>query len=182
MRAICASHLHHWAWHGTGGVKALPPLIRRAVGRHQFDTWGVIEVEMQPVEERRGHYLGTEIDGKWWRRYSSDGLLARGIGEFRIDASALFFRRYLTQIPIVISFNDVLDVKLGKWHSGRWAGGAPVVKILWKKGDKLFSSGFVFSRDARDTDLLVQEIRSHMQDARTLPEAVSAGAKSRVAE
>ncbi|TVQ75330.1 MAG: hypothetical protein EA363_00670 [Balneolaceae bacterium] len=103
------------------------------------------------------------MDGKWWRRYSSDGLLARGIGEFWIDDTALIFRRYLTKIPIVISFSDVLDVKVGKWHSGRWAGGAPVVKIVWKKADKHLNSGFVFSRDARDTDVLVQEIRSRMQ-------------------
>ena len=129
---------------------------------------------MQSAEERRGHYLGTEIDGKWWRRYSSDGFLARGIGEFWIDASALFFQRYLTEIPIVISFSDVLNVKVGKWHSGRWAGGAPVVKIVWKKADKHLSSGFVFSRDAQDTDVLVQEIRSQMQE--TMPPAQQAHA------
>ena len=120
---------------------------------------------MQTTEKRRGHYLGTEIDGKWWRRYSSDGLLARGNGEFWIDASALFFRRYLTKIPIVIPFGDVLDVNVGTWHAGRWAGGAPVVKIVWKKADNHLSSGFVFSRDARETEALVQEIRSHMQQA-----------------
>lgn len=125
--------------------------------------WGLIEVEVHSAEDRRGHYFGTEVDGKWWRRYSSDGLLARGIGEFRIETSALFFRRYLTEIPIVIPFGDVLDVKIGKWHSGRWAGGAPVVKIVWRKSDTRLSSGFVFSRDARETDVLVQEIRSHMQ-------------------
>jgi hypothetical protein len=118
------------------------------------------------IHFRRGHYLGTEIAGKWWRRYSRDGLLARGIGAFRIDASALFFRRDLTKVPIVISFSDVLDVKVGKWHSGRWAGGAPVVKIVWKKAGTDLSSGFVFSGDARETEVLVQEIRSHMKENR----------------
>jgi len=130
-----------------------------------MQSWGLIDVEMQTTEKRRGHYLGTEINGKWWRRYSSDGLLARGNGEFWIDASALFFRRYLTKIPIAIPFGDVLDVKVGTWHAGRWAGGAPVVKIVWKKADNHLSSGFVFSRDARETEALVQEIRSHMQQA-----------------
>ena len=119
-------------------------------------------MEMHPAEEKRGHYLGTEIDGKWWRRYSGDGLLARGIGEFWIDDSALFFRRFLTKVPIVISFGNVLDVKVGNWFSGRWAGGAPIVKIVWKKADNHLSSGFVFSCDLRETEALVQEIRSHM--------------------
>ncbi len=115
---------------------------------------------MHLIEKKRGHYLGTEMDEKWWRRYSKDGLLARGIGEYWMDASTLSFRRYLTDMPIVISFGDVLDVKVGKWHSGRWAGGAPVVKIVWKKADIRLSSGFVFSRDARETEALVQEMRS----------------------
>ncbi|MDW7761628.1 MAG: hypothetical protein SCM96_13470 [Acidobacteriota bacterium] len=79
---------------------------------------------MDTMEKKRGHYLGTEIDGKWWRRYAKDGLLARGIGEFGMDES------------FMIAFRDVLDVKVGKWHSGKWAGGQPVVKIIWKKADR----------------------------------------------
>ena len=110
----------------------------------------------------RAHYLGTEIDGKWWRRYSEDGLLARGIGECWVDSTALFFRRYLTTAPIVIPLHDVIDIEVGRWHSDRWAGGAPVTKIVWKKEDKRLSSGFVFSRDARETDAAVRAIRSRL--------------------
>ena len=115
---------------------------------------------MRTIEKRRGHYLGTEIDEKWWRRYCRDGLLARGNGEYWLDASALYFRRNLTKKPIVIPLCDVLDVKVGRWHSGRWAGGAPVVKILWKKADERLSSGFVLTSDARELERLVLEIRS----------------------
>ena len=115
---------------------------------------------MNSTEKRRGYYLGTEINESWWRRYFKDGFFARGIGEYWIDDAAVFFRRYLTKVPIVISFRDVVDVKLGKWHSGRWAGGAPVVKILWRKKGKCLSSGFVFSRDARETDALVRALRT----------------------
>jgi hypothetical protein len=117
---------------------------------------------MDSIETRRAHYLGTEIDERWWRRYSKDGLLARGIGEFWMDSSGLFFRRYLTDVPIVISWADVVDVKVGKWHSGRWAGGAPVLKILWRKAENLLSSGFVLSRDFHDTETIVQEFRSFL--------------------
>ena len=122
---------------------------------------------MHLIEKKRGHYLGTEIDEKWWRRHSDDGLLARGIGEYWIDTSALFFQRHLTDAPIVISFGDVLDVKVGKWHSGRWAGGAPVVKIVWRKPDIRLSSGFVFSRHVRETQALVQEIYDAAQATRS---------------
>jgi len=115
---------------------------------------------MHAVEKRRGHYFGTEVDEKWWRRYTKDGFFARGMGEYWFDASALFFRRYLTDAPVVVPFGDVLDVKVGKWHSGRWAGGAPVVKIVWKKENDRLSSGFMLSSDARETERLVQEIRS----------------------
>ena len=116
---------------------------------------------MDSTEKRRGYYLGTELGGKWWRRYSKGGLLARGTGEYWIDSSALFFRRFLSETPIVIFLEDVLDVRLGKWHSGRWAGGAPVVKIVWREAEELLSSGFVFSRKSSETETLVREIRSH---------------------
>jgi hypothetical protein len=108
--------------------------------------------------KRRGHYLGTEIDEKWWRRYSRDGLLARGVGDYWIGDSAFFFRRYLTRAPMMIRFEDMLGVKLGTWHAGRWAGGAPVVKILWNKAGACLSSGFVLSRDASETQTIVDEI------------------------
>lgn len=114
----------------------------------------------EPGDKKRGHYLGTEIDEKWWRRYLADGFFARGVGDYWIDDEALFFRRYLTKAPIVISLHDVIDIKLGKWHSGRWAGGAPIVKIVWKAADNLLSSGFVFSRGSRETNALVQELRA----------------------
>ena len=120
---------------------------------------------MRSSEKRRGSYLGTEIDEKWWRRYRRDGLLARGIGEFWIESSSLSFRRNLTDLPIVIPFVDMLDVKVGKWHSGKWAGGALVVKIIWNKIGNRLSSGFVFSRDLRETETLVREILYHMRKA-----------------
>lgn len=109
--------------------------------------------------EKHGHYLGTEINGKWWRRYTKDGLLARGNGVYLVDASAFYFRRNLTDTPIVIPFRDVIDVKIGKWHSGRWAFGQPVVKIVWYKAGIRLSSGFILSRDLSETNALVQQIR-----------------------
>jgi len=112
------------------------------------------------IENRRGHYLGTEINEKWWRRYVKDGFFARGKGEYWFDNSALYFRRYLTDAPIEIEFKDVIDVKVGKWHSGQWAGGKTVIKLLWEKDIERLCSGFVLSPDNRETDQLVKKIQS----------------------
>lgn len=116
-------------------------------------------VSMDLSAKRRGHYFGTEIDEKWWRRYARDGLLARGAGDYWVGDSAFFFRRYLTRTPIVISFVDVLEVKLGTWHAGRWAGGTPVVKIVWKKAEERLSSGFGLSRDPGEIETVIDAIR-----------------------
>jgi len=115
---------------------------------------------MEVIEKRRGHYLGTEIDGKWWRRYRKDGFLARGLGEYWIENSFLYFHRHLTVNPIVITLYDVSEIKIGKWHSGSWAGGKPVVKILWEKDNRKLCSGFVLSANKQETELLVEEIRA----------------------
>ncbi len=110
-----------------------------------------------------GSYLGTEIGGKWWHRYSGEGFLARGNGEYRLDGSSLLFRRYLTKTTISIPFEDVVDVETARWHAGRWAGGAPIVRMHWRKGDMLLVSGFVLSRDAGETAKLAGEIRARIR-------------------
>lgn len=115
---------------------------------------------MISAQKKKGHYLGTEISGKWWRRYSREGFLARGMGEYWFEDSALLFHRFLTKKPITIPFSEILDIKTGKWHSGRWAGGATVVKIVWQKADKHLCSGFVFSKDAGETKLIIDKLKS----------------------
>ncbi len=94
-----------------------------------------------------GHYLGTEVDEKWWRRYTKDKLLARGNGKYWIEQDAFCFHRFFLKSDIRIRFEDVVDIKIGKWHSGRWYIGWPIVKIVWMKEGKRLSSGFVISRD-----------------------------------
>jgi hypothetical protein len=115
---------------------------------------------MSRPKTRRGHYLGTEIGERWWRRYTGDGLLARGAGEYWIDRSAFFFHRFLTCVPIVIALRDVERVRLGRWHAGRWAAGRPVLKVVWRRAGTLLSSGFVVSSDDAETTGLAQRIQS----------------------
>jgi hypothetical protein len=115
---------------------------------------------------RRGHYLGTEFDERWWSRYARDGFLARGLGDWWLDDEALHFHRRLTRTPLAIAFADVVGVSRGSWHAGQWAGRDAVVKVAWRKDGARLSSGFVLARDPGETEALMREIRSRARRAR----------------
>ena len=112
--------------------------------------------------KRKGHYLGTEIDQTWWKRYMKDKLFARGTGEYWFDDESFYFRRYLTKVPIMFHFKNIVDVKTGHWHAGRWVGRNSVIKLIWEKDGVRMSSGFVLSRDADTTDDTVRRIQAHI--------------------
>jgi hypothetical protein len=82
------------------------------------------------IKEKTGLYLGTEIDKKWWKRYTKDKLFARGNGKYWHDNQAFYFLRYLTREPITIPFRNIKEFKIGNWHSGKWLFGNPVLKII----------------------------------------------------
>ena len=108
---------------------------------------------------RKGHYLGTEIDEKWWKRYKKDKFFARGNGEYWIDDTALYFRRYLTKDPVVIPFAKFIEVKIGKSHAGRWLLGPRVLKFIWEKDDMKLSSGFIISRNQQETEAVMADLK-----------------------
>jgi hypothetical protein len=110
------------------------------------------------MEKKRGHYLGTEIEGKWWRRYMRDGFWARGNGEYWYDEGAFYFRRYLTRDPLSIPLSRLREVQLGRWHAGRWAWGAPIVKLIWEHDGLSLISGFVLSREESQAQQMVQDL------------------------
>jgi hypothetical protein len=114
---------------------------------------------MKTGDKNRGHYLGTEIGEKWWRRYTKDGFFARGIGQYWIEDGNFFFLRILTIHPIVLALSEVMEIKIGKWHAGRWAVGKPIVKMVWMKGSTRLSSGFILSGDWHETEKLAAELR-----------------------
>jgi len=121
---------------------------------------------MTDREPRRGQYLGTEIEDRWWRRYAEGGFLARGLGEWWFDDDALRFHRKLTRAPLTIAFAGVLDVGCATWHAGKWAGRDAVVKVAWRKDGARLTSGFVLSNDPAETEALVREIGSRAHGAR----------------
>jgi hypothetical protein len=108
---------------------------------------------------RKGHYLGTEIDEKWWKRYRKDKLFARGNGEYWFDDTALYFRRYLTKHPIEIPFTRIIEVKIGKSHAGRWLPGSRVLKLIWEKDGMRLSSGFIVSRNQQETEAVMADLK-----------------------
>ena len=108
---------------------------------------------------RKGHYLGTEINEKWWKRYRKDKFFARGNGEYWLDDTALYFHRFLTKRPIEIPFAKVIEVKIGRSHAGRWLLGSRVLKMIWEKDGIKLSSGFVVSRNQIDTEAIGDEIK-----------------------
>ena len=114
------------------------------------------------MDRRRGHYLGTEIEEKWWKRYTKEGFFARGNGEYWYDDKAFYFLRYLTQDPIVIPFDTVSTVKAGTWHAGKGGGGNLIVKLLWVHQRQSLSSGFILSHQKPEALRLLDEIRQRV--------------------
>jgi hypothetical protein len=114
------------------------------------------------MDRKRGHYLGTEIDERWWHRYTRDGLLARGMGEYWYDDQAFYFLRHLSRVPVVIPFVKMEGLKVGTWHAGRWAWGRPIVKLLWIHRGRSLSSGFVLSASMPEVEQLIEDLRRHM--------------------
>ncbi len=97
-----------------------------------------------------GKYFGTEIDQKWWRRYTKNKMLSRGNGIFQINEHGISFLRKLTKTPITIRFSDFQGVIIGSWHAGQWGAGRQIVKILWEKDGQLLCSGFTISTDSKE--------------------------------
>ena len=105
-----------------------------------------------------GKYFGTEIEGKWWKRYTKGKMLSRGNGTFLYDKQSISFLRKLTKTPISIDFEDILEIKSGKWHAGQWAAGRQVIKVIWKNNNQLLSSGFTISKTTEKSDEILSEL------------------------
>ncbi len=116
------------------------------------------------INTKTGLYLGSEIYGKWWKRYTRDNMLARGNGRYWNDEKTFYFLRYLTRDPISIPFEDIKVFKTGKWHSGKWALGHTVLKIVWNKNGLLLSSGFLAAKNKSDTEILISELKNRIKN------------------
>ena len=107
-----------------------------------------------------GHYLGTVVDGIWYRRYRKDGFLARGLGRFWVEDGCLHFRRFLTRKPIVIPLRAVTRVARTAWHAGRWAGVRRIIVLVWERDGAELHSGFVLTRSHREVETAIARIEA----------------------
>ena len=114
---------------------------------------------MSEAPSRPGHYFGTEVDGKWWKRYRAPGFSARGNGTYRFEDGELRFHRALTKEPTRIPLRLVTGVSFGAGHAGQWNAGRPVVKVAWTLDGKQLSSGFAF-RDRESAEAFAAEIEA----------------------
>lgn len=105
-----------------------------------------------------GKYFGTEINEKWWRRYTKDKMLARGNGTFSYDQAVIKFLRALTKTPIEINFKEIVGFKTGKWHAGQWGGGRKIIKVIWQKESRILCSGFAVAMDNTAIGRLISEL------------------------
>ena len=113
------------------------------------------------MEPRRGAYVGTERDGRWWKRALGDGLFVRGLGSYAIDDLGFVFRRIGVQREIVIPFAKMRAVRIGRWHAGRWGARQPIIKIDWEQDGRDLSSGFVIP-DRAEANQLRDELGRRM--------------------
>jgi hypothetical protein len=108
--------------------------------------------------KKKGHYLGTEIGGKWWRMYRGEGFFVRGNGEWWFDEEWFYFRRYLTKQPLKVPRDRIISIKTGNWHAGKWVGGMRILKIMWQHKNLRLSSGFVVSKNRIETMQIAEKL------------------------
>jgi hypothetical protein len=113
----------------------------------------------EPAERRPGRYLGTIVDGRWWKRYRREGFFARGNGEWWLEGRTLCFRRALTTAPIRIDLDALVSTGSGAWHAGHWGGGRTVITLTWEREGRPLTAGFVLSDDAGEALALLAHFR-----------------------
>lgn len=112
----------------------------------------------EPSHARRGAYIGTTIGDAWWRRYNRHGFLARGSGRYWLDDEGFHFHRFLTKSPLTIPGVLIAATSLSTWHAGRWGGGAPILRVHWRRDGLQLLSGFIVARDRAGAERVARDI------------------------
>ena len=114
---------------------------------------------------KSGYYYGTEIDEKWWKRYKKPTYFMRGNGEYWLDEKGIYFKRFMTQKPLMIPFDKIRELKSGWFHAGKVGIGKIATKIIWDNNGVLLSSGFYFGMGS-ETEAVVKKINKNIQQER----------------
>lgn len=113
---------------------------------------------MNAIRKKRGQYLGTRVEHKWWRRYTRGGFFTRGFGEYWIVDGSLFFQHRKKRKPFSLPLRSLAEIKLCPCH--RRSAGVPVIKLVWEKDGQWLSSGFVISDILDDAGGLLASLRA----------------------
>ncbi len=117
---------------------------------------------MDGQQKKKGNYLGTEIDNKWFKRYMKDGMLARGNGSFWLDAGGINFHRLLTRKPLRIKWEEIEDTCIGNWHAGKWLFGFPILKIYFRRNGLNLSAGFFLDNNRKVMEKFCSDLKSRI--------------------
>lgn len=105
----------------------------------------------------RGTYYGTEIGGKWWKRYAKDGWLSSFKADIWVDARGLNFRKRGAKTVLTIPRHSITGLTAGRWHVGRWSW-KPILKVQWTKNGVSMLCGFVMSGGEKNTLQMASQI------------------------
>ncbi len=108
---------------------------------------------------KTSNYYGTEVNGKWWRRYRGVAFFARGNGDFSMTEAGIEFRKTLTKRPLEIGWGEICAVEIGTWHAGRWGGRRQILKVVFERDGDRLSAGFAISKDDAAMQQLVDDLR-----------------------
>ena len=106
---------------------------------------------------RPSHYFGTEVGGRWSKRFRAPGFFARGNGTYRFEEGELRYHLALTKDLTVIPLEQVTDVTTGTRHAGKWLAGKPIVKVMRERDGQQLSSGFGFA-DRVSADAFIADL------------------------
>jgi len=113
---------------------------------------------MNAIQKRPGQYLGTRVDHKWWRRYNKEGFFTRGVGEYWVKDSSLFFQHRAKRKPIRLPLRGLTEIKVCPCK--KRTKGILIFKLVWEKDGHRLSSGFVFHGITEGENNLLASLRT----------------------
>jgi hypothetical protein len=119
-----------------------------------------MEGTMNTIQKKRGQYLGTEIDHKWWQRYSEEGFFTRGTGEYWIKDGTFYFQHQVRQKPIKLPLQDIVEIALHPCNRRTKIGVMQIIELVWQKDGLWLSSSFALPGSIDEVNGLLTCLRA----------------------
>jgi hypothetical protein len=115
---------------------------------------------MNTIQKKRGQYLGTEIDHRWWQRYSEDGFFTRGFGEYWIQDGTFHFQHQVRQNPIKLPLQKIVEIVLHPCNRRAKIGVMQIIELIWQKDGLWLSSSFALPGSIDEVNRLLTVLRA----------------------